>query len=183
MVLRELHRVASIELEHMPTAKKDYFQPLLWSTNYHIDDLKEAVSLYLMDAIKQLRDEKLLCGCIILFAQSNPFDSANHFYNKSLSLVLPEPTNNLRALPSLTMAMIEGIYAQDISFKKCGAILTCLEPKPGQDYDIFTDMHSIKLGDALMDSLEEIHSRYGKDKLALGASCFLTEDGTCPVTG
>ena len=34
-----------------------------------------------------------------------------------------------------------------------------------------------------MDSLEEIHSRYGKDKLALGASCFLTEDGTCPVTG
>ena len=148
MVLRELHRVASIELEHMPTAKKDYFQPLLWSTNYHIDDLKEAVSLYLMDAIKQLRDEKLLCGCIILFAQSNPFDSAKPFYNKLLSLVLPEPTNNLRALSSLTMAIMEAIYAQDIGFKRYGVILTCLEPKAGHVYDIFTDIHSIKLGEA-----------------------------------
>ncbi len=101
-----------------------------------------------MDAIKQLRDEKLLCGCIILFAQSNPFDSAKPFYNKLLSLVLPETTNNLRALSSLTMAIMEAIYAQDIGFKRYGVILTCLEPKAGHVYDIFTDIHSIKLGEA-----------------------------------
>jgi len=77
-----------------------------------------------MDVIKWLRDEQLLCGCIILFAQSNPFDSAKPFYNKSLSLALPEPTDNLPAFSSLTLSMIEGIYAQDISFKKCGLILT-----------------------------------------------------------
>ncbi|WP_455597998.1 DUF4113 domain-containing protein [Acinetobacter pecorum] len=125
-----------------------------------------------MDAIKRLRDEQLLCRCIILFAQSNSLDSAKPFYNKSLSLALLEPTDNLLVLSSLTLAMIEGIYTQDIGFKKCGVILTCLEPNAGHVYDIFTDMPSIKLGDALMDSMEEIYSRYGKNKLALGASMF-----------
>lgn len=158
--LLELHGIACIELEHMPTAKRQIISSRSFSQRiYYIDDLK-----------KRLRDEQLLCGCIILFALSNPFDSAKPFYNKSLSLALPEPTDNLLALSILTLVMIEGIYAKDIGFKKCGVILTCLEPKVGHVYHIFTDMHSIKLGNALMDSMEEIHSRYGKDKLALCAS-------------
>lgn len=35
---------------------------------------------------------------------------------------------------------------------------------------MFTDMKHIELNDTLMDSLERIHVRYGKSKLALGAS-------------
>jgi DNA polymerase V len=36
--------------------------------------------------------------------------------------------------------MIDGLYAKDIAFKKCGVILTCLEPKASHVYDMFTDM-------------------------------------------
>ena len=96
---------------------------------YHIDDLKEAMSLYVMDAVSRLRDDNLLCGCLIGFVQSNPFDSSKPFYNKSLSLALPEPTDNLLVLSKLATTMIDGLYAKDIAFKKCGVILTCLEPK------------------------------------------------------
>lgn len=140
--LLELHGIACIELEHMQITKRQIISSRFCGQRiYHIDDLKEAVSLYLMEAIKRPRDEQLLCGCIILFAQSDPVDTAKPFYNKSLSLALPEPTDNLLVLSSLTLAMIEEIYTQDIGFKKCGVILTCLEPKAGQDYDIFTDMY------------------------------------------
>ena len=35
---------------------------------------------------------------------------------------------------------------------------------------MFTDMKHIEINDSVMDSLEKIHSKYGKNKLALGAS-------------
>lgn len=169
--LLELHGVACIELEHTPPAKKQIISSRSFGQHiYHIDDLKEAMSLYVMDAVNRLREDQLLCGCLIGFVQSNPFDSSKPFYNKSLSLALPETTDNLLVLSKLATAMIDGLYAKDIAFKKCGVILTCLEPKASHIYDMFTDMKHIEINDSLMDSLERIHAKYGKSKLALGAS-------------
>ncbi|MCO8068821.1 MULTISPECIES: Y-family DNA polymerase [Acinetobacter] len=169
--LLELQGVSCIELEHTPPSKQQIISSRSFGQRiYHIDDLKEAMSLYVMDAVKRLREDQLLCGCLIGFVQSNPFDSSKPFYNKSLSLALPEPTDNLLVLSKFTTAMIDGLYAKDIAFKKCGVILTCLEPKGSHMYDMFADRKTIEIGDTLMDSLERIHSRFGKDKLALGAS-------------
>ncbi len=169
--LLELHGTACIELEHTPPAKKQIIASRSFGQRiYHIDDLKEAMTLYVQDAVSRLRDDELLCGCLIGFVQSNPFDVSKPFYNKSLSLPLPEPTDNVVVLAKLATAMIDGLYAKDIAFKKCGVILTCLEPKSKHTYDIFTDMNRIALSDNLMDSLDQIHSKFGKTKLALGAS-------------
>jgi len=80
-----------IELEHTPLTKKQIIASRSFGQRiYHIDDLKEAMSLYVMDAISRLRDDNLLCGCLIGFVQSNPFDSSKPFYNKSLSLALSD---------------------------------------------------------------------------------------------
>jgi len=169
--LLELHGVACIGLEHTPPAKKQIISSRSFGQHvYHIDDLKEAMTLYVMDAVNRLREDKLLCGCIISFVQSNPFDSSKPFYNKSLSLALPEPTDNLLVLSKLATTMIDGLYVKDIAFKKCGVILTCLESKANHVYDMFTDRKHIEIGDTLMDSLERVHGRFGKGKIALGSS-------------
>lgn len=169
--LLELQGVACIELEHSPPAKKQIISSRSFGQRVHqVDDLKEAITKYVMDAVRRLRDDKLLCGCLIGFVQSNPFDTAKPFYNKSLSFALPEPTDNLLILSKIATAMIDELYAQDIAFKKCGVILTCLEPKQSHVYDLFTDMRRIELSDCLMDSLDEIHRKYGKSLVALGAS-------------
>lgn len=168
--LLELHGVACIELEYTPPVKKQIISSRSFGQRiYHIDDLKEAMSIYVLDAVSRLREEQLLCGCLIGFVQSNPFDSSKPFYNKSLSLALPEPTDNLLVLSKLATAMIDGLYAKDIAFKKCGVILTCLEPKSNHIYDMFADSKHIEISNALMDSLERIHGKFGKSKLALGA--------------
>lgn len=169
--LLELHGVACIQLDHTPPARKQILASRSFGQRiYHIDDLKEAMTLYVMDSVSRLREDDLLCGCLIGFVQSNPFDTSKPFYNKSLSLALPEPTDNLMAISKLATAMIDGLYAKNIAFKKCGVILTCLEPKADHAYDMFADMKHIEIGDALMDSLENIHKKFGKSKLALGAS-------------
>ena len=169
--LLELQGVSCIELEHTPPSKQQIISSRSFGQRiYHIDDLKEAISLYVMDAVKRLREDQLLCGCLIGFVQSNPFDTSKPFYNKSLSLALPEPTDNLLVLSKLATAMVDGLYTKDIGFKKCGVILTCLEPKANHIYDMFTDMKHLELSNTLMEALEKIHDKYGKNKLSLGAS-------------
>ena len=169
--LLELHGVACIELEHSPPTKKQIVASRSFGQRVDdVNDLREAMSKYVMDAVARLRNEKLLCGCLIGFVQSNPFDTSKPFYNKSLSFALPEPSDNLLALSKIATTMIDELYAKDIAFKKCGVILTCLEPKENHIYDMFTDMKQVAISDALMVSLDEIQSRYGKSKIALGAS-------------
>lgn len=169
--LLELQGVSCIEIEHSPQAKKQIIASRSFGQKvYHSDDLKEAMTLYVQDAVIRLRSENLLCGCIIGFVQSNPFDSSKPFYNKSLSFALPEPSDNSLLLSKIATAMIDGLYQKDIAFKKCGVILTCLEPKASHIYDLFTDMNKVELSNKLMDSLDDIHSKFGKKKLGLGAS-------------
>lgn len=75
--LLELNGVTCIELEHTPPAKKQIISSRSFGQRiYHIDDLKEAMGLYVMDAVNRLREGQLLCGCLIGFVQSNPFDSS-----------------------------------------------------------------------------------------------------------
>lgn len=169
--LLELQGVSCIELEHTRAPKKQIVASRSFGQRiYHIDDLKEAMSLYVQDAVTRLRGEHLLCGYIIGFVQSNPFDTYRPYYSKSAAVTLQEPTDNLLVFSKIATTMIDDLYTKDIAFKKCGVILTCLEPKASHIYDLFTDMKQISLDNNLMDSLEEIHHKFGKTKLALGAS-------------
>lgn len=169
--LLELHGVSCIELEHTQAPRKQIAASRSFGQRiYHIDDLKEAMSLYVQDAVARLRGEKMLCGYMIGFVQSNPFETHKPYYSKSAALTLPEPTDNVLMLCKIATKMIDDLYQKDVGFKKCGVILTCLEPKVNHTYDLFIDMKQITAGNNLMDSLEEIHHKFGKTKLALGAS-------------
>ena len=169
--LLELQGISCIEIEQSPKAKKQIIASRSFGQKvYSRDDLKEAITLYVQDAVSRLRSENLLCGCILGFVQSNPFDSSEPFYNKSVSYALPDPSDNSLLLTKIATTMIDQLYQQNIGFKKCGVILTFLEPKATHSYDLFTDMNKVKSSNQLMDSLDNIQNRFGKKKIGLGAS-------------
>lgn len=169
--LLELQGISCMEIEQIPKVKKQIIASRSFGQKvYSTDDLKEAITLYVQDAVSRLRNEKLLCGCIIGFVQSNPFDSSKPFYNKSISFALPDPSDSILLLTKIATTMIDQLYQKNIGFKKCGVILTCLEPKATHIYDLFTDMTKIESSDKLMDSLDEIQNKFGKKKIGLGAS-------------
>lgn len=87
-----------------------------------------------------------------------------------MSYALPDPSDNSLLLTKIATTMIDQLYQQNIGFKKCGVILTCLEPKATHIYDLFTDMNKVKSSNQLMDSLDNIQNRFGKKKIGLGAS-------------
>jgi len=169
----ELQGVSCIEIEHTPPSKKQIVASRSFGSKItDLNDLKEAISMYAQDACSRLRGEELLCGTILAFVQSNPFDTNEPFYNKSISYTFTEPTDSAPDLTKAATAMLNHIYKAGINYKKCGVLLTCLEPKSGHTYDLLTDFETIEKKERLMKALEGVHEKYGKKKIGVGA-CYI----------
>ncbi|HFF4506563.1 TPA: DNA polymerase V subunit UmuC [Acinetobacter baumannii] len=169
----ELQGISCIEIEHTPQTKQQIIASRSFGSRVtELEDLKEAISMYAQDACSRLRDECLLCGCMIAFVQSNPFDPNVPFYNKSISGGFSEPTDCALDLVKAATRMVGEIFKEGVKYKKCGVILTGLEPKSGHTYDLLTDFETIEKKEKLMKTLEGVHQKYGKKKLGVGP-CFI----------
>ncbi|MCG5264100.1 Y-family DNA polymerase [Acinetobacter pittii] len=169
----ELQGISCIEIEHTPQTKQQIIASRSFGSRVtDLEDLKEAISMYAQDACSRLRDESLLCGCMIAFVQSNPFDPNVPFYNKSISGGFSEPTDCAMDLVKAATRMVGEIFKEGVKYKKCGVILTGLEPKSGHTYDLLTDFELIEKKEKLMKTLEGVHQKYGKKKLGVGP-CFI----------
>ncbi|RSP92632.1 Y-family DNA polymerase [Acinetobacter baumannii] len=169
----ELQGISCIEIEHTPPSKKQIVASRSFGGRVtELTDLKEAISMYAQDACKRLRDEGLLCGCMIAFVQSNPFDANVPFYNKSITGSFSEPTDCAIDFVKAATKMLNDIYKEGVKYKKCGVVLTCLEPKSGHTYDLLTDFKHIEKKECLMQAMDDIHSKFGKKKLGVGP-CFI----------
>ncbi|MDC5223262.1 Y-family DNA polymerase [Acinetobacter baumannii] len=169
----ELQGISCIEIEHTPPSKKQIVASRSFGGRVtELTDLKEAISMYAQDACKRLRDEGLLCGCMIAFVQSNPFDANVPFYNKSITGSFSEPTDCAIDFVKAATRMLNDIYKEGIKYKKCGVVLTCLEPKSGHTYDLLTDFKQIEKKECLMQAMDGIHSKFGKKKIGVGP-CFI----------
>ncbi|WP_060466253.1 Y-family DNA polymerase [Acinetobacter sp. LMB-5] len=169
----ELQGISCIEIEHTPPSKKQIVASRSFGGRVtELTDLKEAISMYAQDACKRLRDEGLLCGCMIAFVHSNPFDPNVPFYNKSITGSFSEPTDCAIDFVKAATRMLNEIYKEGIKYKKCGVVLTGLEPKTGHTYDLLTDFEMIEKKECLMKAMDGIHSKFGKKKIGVGP-CFV----------
>ncbi|OAM14203.1 DNA polymerase V subunit UmuC [Acinetobacter baumannii] len=169
----ELQGISCIDIEHTPPSKKQIVASRSFGGRVtELTDLKEAISMYAQDACKRLRDEGLLCGCMIAFVQSNPFDPNVPFYNKSITGSFSEPTDCAIDFVKAATRMLNDIYKEGIKYKKCGVVLTCLEPKSAHTYDLLTDFKQIEKKECLMQAMDGIHSKFGKKKISVGP-CFV----------
>lgn len=169
----ELQGISCIEIEHTPPSKKQIIASRSFGGRVtELTDLKEAISMYAQDACKRLRDEGLLCGCMIAFVQSNPFDPNVPFYNKSITGSFSEPTDSAVDFVRAATRMLNEIYKEGIKYKKCGVVLTCLEAKSGHTYDLLTDFEQLEKKECLMQAMDGIHSKFGKKKISVGP-CFI----------
>ncbi|MFJ1518448.1 DUF4113 domain-containing protein [Acinetobacter sp. ABJ_C1_1] len=173
----ELQGISCIEIEHTPPSKKQIISSKSFGQRVtNLFDLQEAISLYMQNAVTRLRKDRLLCGCIIVFAQSNPFDKNKPFFNRSLSMPMSVPTDNILKMVQVATFLIRHLYARGIEYKKCGVILTGLEPKDTFTYDLLTDWDKVEKDESLMTTLEKVVEKFGKHKIAVG-SCRLPNRG------
>ncbi|MFX6186268.1 DNA polymerase V subunit UmuC [Acinetobacter baumannii] len=171
--INELQGISCIEIEDTPPSKKQIIKSCSFGTKVtELSDLKEAIAMHAQEACKRLRDEESLCGCLLVFIQSSPFDESAPFYNKSITGAFSEPTDCATDFVRAAVKMVSDIFKEGVKYKKCGVILTGLEPKAGHTYDLLTDFEVIEKKEQLMKTLENVHTKFGKQKLGVGP-CYI----------
>ncbi|HGX3400551.1 TPA: DUF4113 domain-containing protein [Acinetobacter nosocomialis] len=171
----ELQGISCIEIEDTPPSKKQIIKSCSFGAKVtDLNDLKEAIAMHAQEACKRLRDEESLCGCLLVFVQSSPFDESAPFYNKSITGAFSEPTDCATDFVKAAVRMVSDIYKEGIKYKKCGVILTGLEPKAGHTYDLLTDFEVIEKKEQLMKTLDNVHTKFGKKKLGVGP-CYIPD--------
>ncbi|HEM7310194.1 TPA: DUF4113 domain-containing protein [Acinetobacter baumannii] len=169
----ELQGISCIEIEDTPPSKKQIIKSCSFGAKVtELNDLKEAIAMHAQEACKRLRDEDSLCGCLLVFIQSSPFDESTPFYNKSITGAFSEPTDCATDFVRAAVKMVSHIYKEGVKYKKCGVILTGLEPKSGHTYDLLTDFEEIEKKEQLMKALDNVHTKFGKKKIGIGP-CFV----------
>lgn len=172
--INELQGISCIEIEDTPPSKKQIIKSCSFGTKVtELSDLKEAIAMHAQEACKRLRDEDSLCGCLLVFVQSSPFDESAPFYNRSITGAFSEPTDCATDLVRAAVKMVSDIFKEGIKYKKCGVILTGLEPKAGHTYDLLTDFEAIEKKEQLMKTLDNVHTKFGKKKLGI-SSCYVS---------
>ncbi|MBB6363525.1 Y-family DNA polymerase [Acinetobacter lwoffii] len=165
----ELQGISCIEVESAPATKKQIISSRSFGARVtDIESLSEAMSDYLQNAVKRLREDESLCGCLIAFAQSNPFDKNRPFYNKSINIGFAEPTDCAAVMNRAVMKRMNELFQEGIEFKKCGVILTAIEPKSTYIYDLLSDSTQIEKNEKLQSALEQVKVRFGDKKIAIG---------------
>ncbi|MBE2165403.1 Y-family DNA polymerase [Acinetobacter oleivorans] len=171
--INELQGISCLEIEDTPPSKKQIIKSCSFGAKVtELIDLQEAIAMHAQEACKRLRDDESLCGCFIVFIQSSPFDENVPFYSKSITGSFSQPTDCALDFVKAATKMVSHIYKEDIKYKKCGVILTGLEPKLGHTYDLLTDFELIDKKEQLMKTIDDVHTKFGKKKLGI-SSCYV----------
>lgn len=166
----ELSGISCIELEEVAQPKQQIISSKSFGQKVtDIESLSEAMSAFLQKAAQRLRSEQSICGCIIAFAESNRFDATKPFYKRSVTIGLSEPTDSALVMNKAVMEQIERLFESGIEYKKCGVILTGIEPKATHIHDLLSDMDAIEKYENLQLAMDQVKSKYGNSKLAIGS--------------
>ncbi len=169
----ELQGISCMPIDDQPKPKQQIVASRSFGVKItELQDLKEAMSKYVQDAVGRLRKEKLLCGVITAFVQSNPFDASIPYYSKAQTYKFVEPTDCVLRLVEVAYLLLEKIYKPGIKYKKCGVFYSELILKSNHIPDLLSDHVQRIQNESLMQAYEDIQTKFGKAKISVGPCYF-----------
>jgi DNA polymerase V len=136
----------------------------------HIDELSEAVSMYVARASEKLRGQQSLCGAVHVFIQTNPFRQQDEQYSNGLTIPFPEPSDDSRTLAVAALQGLRTIYRPGYRYKKVGVMLMNLSPNSVTQGSLFDSPKPREETARVMAALDALNRRYGRDTRVLGSA-------------
>lgn len=136
-----------------------------------IDGILASLSYHATRLSDKLRRQNLYLKSFTLFIQSNRFHE--NYINDSINITLDQATDSYRVINHEIMQHINKIYKSDVIYKKSGIIAYDFITEKDNKMDLFDEMTIKK--DNLIDTLEIINGRFGKNTIKSGMS-LLSKD-------
>ncbi|KQS32737.1 Y-family DNA polymerase [Dyadobacter sp. Leaf189] len=177
-LIHELNGLSCLPLELIQEPKKNIaatraFGKVVTSK----DELAEALSVYIARGAAKLRLEGSVAKQISYFIHSNPFSKTYPYFSAGESITLPVATSDTVRLTGVVLKSLEKKYRSGIRYHKAGIMLSFLRLEGSVQGDLFCygDTERTK---ALMQTIDNLNNRYGRDTLVLGSAGFKRNWGT-----
>lgn len=166
-IVEELRGVQCLPLEQCPPQKKS----ITCSRSFGVltdslEDLREAVSVYMTRAAERLRRFHLSAGVVTVFIMTNRF-SQELQYSNSVTFDLAYSTDVTDELVGWALKGLGQIFRSGFNYKKAGVMLSNLLPAGQQSRRLFGDA-AYERSRRLMKSVDAINRRHGRDTVRVG---------------
>lgn len=166
----ELRGISCIDLDTMIPSKKGIVSSRSFGHDVtELRELEEAVSSYMTRAAEKLRQQRTVCAFITVFITTNRFKDLPQ-YSNSASMRLMAPTAFTPYLVKQALQLLHKIYQKGFAYKKAGVMVTDITSYEDSPLTFFEKAYVDHEQKRLMDAVDRINNRYGRDTLFIASS-------------
>ncbi len=167
----ELRGVSCLQLEEVAPAK----QQIISSRSFgkmvtSLEELSESVATHAARGAEKLRAQDSVTGALIVFIQTNPFKQYEPQHHQSITIPLPDPSDNTLSLTNAALNGLKKIYRSGFRYKKAGVIFNLLSDRPTVQQSLFEDIETKGKSADLMQAMDAINNRFGNAMIRSAAS-------------
>lgn len=172
-IIRELNGVVCIELEDMAAPKKQIISSRSFGTPVtDLKSLEQSITLYVSRAAEKLRRQQSYAGSIHIYIRTSPFNEVEPHYSNSMTIPLPEQTDDTMQLTRVALWGLRRIYRSGYRYQKAGVMLSEIIGREGRQIDLFQSAARSSKSGRLMTVLDQINALMGKQSLKLASEGF-----------
>ena len=175
----ELEGIPCLSLEDVPADKQQIVcsRSFKWRLT-RLDELAQALASFCSRAAEKLRNQGSVTGSIMVFIRTNPFNSEEPQYHRSIYTLLNQASNDTRQIISTAKRLLKEIYKSGYRFQQCGVQLGHIQAESTlKQIDLFdcfkNDACNNNRSSTLMTTIDEINQRYPK-AITLSATAINT---------
>ncbi|MDD5403054.1 MAG: Y-family DNA polymerase [Sulfuricella sp.] len=164
--VQELRGISCLGVEEVASNKRQivcsrsFGLPVL-----RLAELNEAVSSYAARAAEKLRRQFSLAGAIHVYITTSPFREKDPQYSQGITIPLPEASDDTSKLIRAVQWGLKQIFRPGYRYAKAGVMLIELGPAGNRQSSFFTDEEKESRSSKLMQTLDSINRKMGKDTL------------------
>jgi DNA polymerase V len=168
-VVEELRGISCLPIERCPQGRKSVTCSRSFGVMVEsLEELREAVAVYMTKAAERLRRSRLAAGVVTVFINTSRFDPSTQ-YSNSATFELAYSTDSTDELLAWALRGLERIYRAGYRYKKAGVMLNKLAPAEQLSMRLFGDERFEK-SRRVIRAVDEINARHGQGAIRFGAA-------------
>ncbi len=168
-LVKELQGIKCIDIDYQPIPRKSVgSQKSFGELQTDFSVLFNALSSYIDECAKKLRNQQSLANIMGVFVATNPFNTNELQYFRSKFIRLPVPTNFTGELIKYGFYILKEIFREGYKYKRVGILFSGLISEKSFQYNLFDKLNRDKIV-RLMEVYDTLNRKYGKGTLKFSA--------------
>lgn len=134
-----------------------------------LDEMRQAVATYVMEAAAKLRREGLAAGYLSLGLETNPFKPEDPQRHVSAGMTLPVATSDTMRLAAAAATLLERLWKPGYRYKRANVLLMDLVPAAGVGAALF-DAPDDERSKARMKAMDRLNARFGRGTVSIAGA-------------